>query len=49
MTPSLGGCEDYLPLEEAGAKKVNLGVFRNGTNSTETSKFNKEEYLWIMK
>jgi len=47
--PLVWGCEDYLPLEKAGAKKVNLGVFRNGTNSTETSKFNKEEYLWIMK
>ena len=47
--PLVRGCEDYLPLEKAGAKKVSLGVFRSGTNSTETRKFNKEEYLWIMK
>lgn len=47
--PLVWGCEDYLPLEEAGAKKVNLGVFRSGMNSTKERKFNKEEYLWIMK
>lgn len=45
--PLIYGCKDYLPLEEAGAKKVSIGVFRNGTNTSKTSKFSKEEYLWI--
>jgi len=44
--PLIYKCKDYLPLEEAGAKKVNLGVFRSSMNSAKT---NKEEYLWIMK
>ena len=47
--PCVWGCEDYLPLERAGAEKVSLGVFRSGVNSTKTRKFNKEEYLWIMR
>lgn len=47
--PFVWGCEDYLPLEKAGARKVNLGVFMSGTNSTKTRKFDKEEYLWVMK
>ncbi len=38
------GCEDYLPLEKAGAKKLSIGQFRLKT-SVQANK-TKEEFIW---
>jgi len=47
--PFAYGCEDYLPLEEAGAKKVKLAEVTLGSSTLsstgETSK--KVEYIWF--
>lgn len=45
--PLAYGCEDYLPLEEAGAKKVLLGDYHLGSSASHGNPIKKAEYLWI--
>lgn len=47
MDPEQCGCYDYLPLEDAGAKKICLGSYKLGASTEDESV--KNEYLWIMK
>lgn len=42
--PLQWGCEDYIPLETAGAEKVSLGIV---TVSASDDKIKKEEFLWV--
>lgn len=41
--PAQYGCEDYLPLEKSGAKKVSIGKFNLYSGKCKQS---KEEFIW---
>ena len=41
--PAQYGCNDYLPLEESGAKKVSIGKFNLYSGKCKQS---KEEFVW---
>lgn len=44
------GCDDYKPLEDAGAKKISMGYFNLGSSNNENGySSKKEEFIWIKK
>ncbi len=47
--PALYGCDDYKPLEEAGAAKISIGYFHLGSTNTKGIDSKREEFIWIKK
>lgn len=47
--PAAYGCDDYKPLEEAGAKKISMGLFNLGSAGKDGYSSEKEEFIWIKK
>lgn len=42
--PAQYGCDDYKPLEEAGAKKISIGTYQVKSSK---HKIEKEEFIWV--
>lgn len=47
--PALYGCDDYKPLEKAGAVKISIGFFHLGSSNQSGLDSKREEFIWIKK